>query len=83
MTITVTRLVAESLPQTPTQALALAVDGIIAVLVVGLLLTRLLVQAAGPQQARTLRALDVALVPLVVVVAIFLYIRLQEILPLG
>ena len=83
MTIIVTRFVAESLPQTPGQALALAVDGIITVLVVGLLVTRLLVQATGPQQTRTLRALDVALVPLVVVVAIFLYIRLQEILPLG
>ena len=36
MTITVTRLVAESLPQTPGQALALFVDGIVLVLVVGL-----------------------------------------------
>jgi hypothetical protein len=83
MTITVTRLVAESLPQTPAQALAFAVDGIIIVLVIGLLVTRLLVQAAGPQHARTLRALDLALVPLAVVVAFFLYVRLQEILPLG
>ena len=83
MTITVTRLIAESLPQTPGQALALIVDGIVVVLVVGLLVTRLLVQAAGPQHARTLRALDLALLPLAVVVAFFLYIRLQEILPLG
>ena len=83
MTITVTRLVAESLPQTPGQALALFVDGIVLVLVVGLLVTRLLVQAAGQQHVRTLRAIDIALVPLSLVVAFFLYIRLQEILPLG
>lgn len=83
MTITVTRLVAESLPQTPSQALALFVDGIVLVLLVGLLVTRLLVQAADPQRVRTLRAIDIALVPLSIVVALFLYIRLQEILPLG
>lgn len=83
MTITVTRLVAESLPQTPAQALALFVDGIVLVLLIGLLVTRLLVQAGGPERARTLRTLDMALVPLSVVVAIFLYIRLQEIVPLG
>ena len=83
MTITVTRLVEESLPQTPAQALALVVDGIVLVLVIGLLVTRLLVQAGGARSARTERALDIALVPLSVVVAIVLYIRLQEIVPLG
>ena len=83
MTATVTRLVAEALPQTPAQALALAVAGIVALIVVGLLLTRLLVQVGGRQNARALRVLDVVLVPLVVVFGIFLYIRLQEIVPLG
>lgn len=83
MTITVTRLVEESLPQTPAQALALVVDGIVLVLVIGLLVTRLLVQAGGARSGRTERALDIALVPLSVVVAVFLYIRLQEIVPLG
>jgi hypothetical protein len=83
MTITVTQLVTESLPQTPGQALALFVDGIVIVLVVGLLVTRLLLQAAGPQHGRTLRAIDIALLPLSIVVAFFLYVRLQEILPLG
>ena len=83
MTVTVTRLVAESLPQTPAQALALVVHGIILVLVLALLITRLLLQAGGGQRPRTLRTIDLALVPLCVVVAIFLYIRLQEIVPLG
>lgn len=84
MTITVTRLVTESLPQTPAQALALAVDGIVTLLLVGLIVARLLVQVGALEgRPRVLRLLDVATLPLLFVFGVFLYIRLQEILPLG
>lgn len=84
MTITVSRLVAESLPQTPVLVLSLAVDGLVTLLVIGLIVARLLVRAAGPERhARTIRVLDVVTAPLLVVFGLFLYVRLQEILPLG
>jgi hypothetical protein len=84
VTATVTRLVAEALPGTPAQALSLAVDGLVTILLIGLILARLLLQAGGGEdRARAVRVLDVATVPLLVVFAIFLYIRFEEILPLG
>ena len=84
MTATVTRLVTEGLPGTPAQALSFAVDGLVTIVLLGLIMTRLLLQAGnGENRARTVQVLDVATVPLLVVFAIFLYIRFQEILPLG
>ena len=84
MTAVIPRLVADSLPLTPAQALVLSVGGLVTILVIGLLAARLLLQAAGgAEHARAIRVLDVAAVPLLIVFAVFLYIRIQEIIPLG
>ena len=84
MTATVARLIAEALPSTPAQALAVATDWILAIVVIGLLTGRVLLQVAGrPRASRAARILDVATVPLVAGFALVVYTRLQEIMPLG
>jgi len=84
MTSTVAQLIADSLPTTPAQALALVTDGLVALLVIALLAARVLFQVAGePRTGRVNRLLDVALLPLLAGFALILYTRLQEIMPLG
>jgi len=84
MTSTVANLIADSLPATPAQALALATHGLVALLLIGLLVARVLLQVAGePRTGRVVRLLDVALLPLLAGFALILYTRLQEIMPLG
>ena len=84
MTSTVTRLVLDSLPSTPGQALGSATGGIVVILLLGLLVVRQLVQSAGrPRAGEIVRTLDVATIPLLIAFFVIVYLRLQDLMPLG
>ena len=84
MTSIVSRVVIETLPGTPGQALAAATGGILAAILVGLLIVRQLVQTAGrPHWREIVWTLDVAAIPLLIAFAVIVYERLQDLMPLG
>jgi hypothetical protein len=84
MTSTVTRLVIDTLPQTPGQALAAPAAGILVLLLVFVLIARLLLGVADvPRSRAAVRTLDVIAAPLFIAFAFILSTRVLEILPLG
>jgi hypothetical protein len=84
MTSTVTRLVMDTLPQTPGQALAAPAAGILVTLLVIVLIARLLLGVADvPRSRAAVRTLDVVAAPLFIALAFILSTRVLEILPLG
>jgi hypothetical protein len=84
MTSTVTRLVLDSLPQTPGQALAAPPAGILVALLLIAFVARLLLGVADvPRSRDTMRTLDVVVLPLFIAMAFILSTRVLEILPLG
>ena len=84
MTATVTRFVIDALPRTPGQALATPTEGIVAVILIVVLITRGLLAAAATERTQAIcRVLDIAAGPLLSTLVFVLYARLEEILPLG
>jgi hypothetical protein len=84
MTATVTRLVIDSLPSTPGQALSSATGGIVIVLLLGLLVVRQLVQSADrPGAGEIVQTLDIAMFPLLIAFFVIVYLRLLDLMPLG
>ena len=84
MTSTVTRLVMDTLPQTPGQALAAPAAGILVALLVIVLIARLLLGVADvPRSRAAVRTLDVVAAPLFIALAFILSTRVLENLPLG
>ncbi len=81
---TLRAIVIVSLPTTPAQALALVTSGLVALLAIGLLTLRILLQVVGEGRTSWVsRLIDVAVLPLLAGFALILYTRLQEIMPLG
>jgi hypothetical protein len=84
VTGTVIQIVIDSVPRTPAQALASPAHGIVLVLLLVLLGLRLVVRVLELRsETRITQTVDVALVPLFVAFVLILFIRLQEIVPLG
>jgi hypothetical protein len=84
VTSTVAQAIIDALPLTPGQALLAPAGGILVAALIAVLMLRLLVQVAAVRWSkRVVRILDIAAAPLLVGLVAILYVRFQEILPLG